>query len=117
MTKKKHTYHCWMRVIKADGGTNVPGDSANPSGDYQICSGPRPPKVTSRDTANRPLKMVDSWYADAEYNADPSADVIFDYGPAYVKRENALNWLNGADGMAWVGEALTYQLFCFELEE
>ena len=118
MSKKKHLYHCWMRVIKADGRAHVPGGGPpKKSGDAAITSGPRPPKVTSRDAVNRPLKMIDAWYADAEYNADPASELIFDYGPAFVKRDKALEWLTEADGAAWVAEALTYQLFCFELEE
>jgi hypothetical protein len=115
MSKKKHPYYCWMRILKASASASAVVQEPDLPG-IDMLLGPRPPKRKSKDSGSPLPQFADAWYADAEYQGDPTCDTVFDYGPAFVKRDNALTWLGTADGAAWAADAVNYQLFCFELE-
>jgi hypothetical protein len=117
MTKKKHPFYCWMRILKATASASAVAQEPNPGG-FEMLVGPRPPKRKSKDGGSTSLpQFAEAWYADIEYQGDPTSETVFDYGPAFVKRDNALTWLGTTEGSAWVADAVNYQLFCFELEE
>ncbi len=107
------TFYCWVRILGAAQPLERADLRADESeGRFHLMYGNRPPKVvTADDRTNAAPYGV--WFADPDFMGDPTTDTVFDYGPAFVDRDAALQWIaNPASGQQWAAKALNHMLLC-----
>jgi hypothetical protein len=116
--------HCWTRTVPAT--EHVVGvrsrnkgivDSLGIDSDFHVMVGPRPPRVIAKPKGEERPRAVTLgvFVADGASAGDPSSDHVFDYGPAFEDRGEAMDWLDSSEGQAWAAESLNYMLFVFDL--
>lgn len=97
MDKDKSAY-CWIKVYDAGGGP-----PAEPGPRYR----PVPPKRLGT-TSDKKDKVY--WDLDVDFMGANSADARLDYAAVNGDRDDAINWISGADGQAWLKGASFYVL-------
>jgi hypothetical protein len=107
------TFFCWVRVIPATlEGSAYEVD--NRSKHLEMLNGPKRPKRTVVITDEKKGGAV--WFdGDKVHYGNPKSDVVFDFGPAYIDRSLAVEWLD-TKGQKWAKEADNFFLLKIEQE-
>jgi PAP2 superfamily len=102
------TYYCWVRLVPVKQDVRK-AEVTYYHGTFpkEVRHGSRPPGVVDGDAfsvSTAGPTMI--WSAAPEVFGREGADTVFEYGPAYRSRCEALNWLSEPAGIAWDKEAL-----------
>jgi hypothetical protein len=98
---------CWIRIL------NVLDDATvTPAKKWVVQDGPaarhggRPPGRVASDTSIGRQGPTACWQADPDYFGRAAADTVFDYGPVFDQRKDAVEWLvTDPSGIQWDREA------------
>jgi hypothetical protein len=109
---------CWIRILRITDDATTPKERVVVTGpEPLIKSGWRPPSaIASAAEVDRSFDKgttseVTTWHADADYAGRASAATVFDYGPVFDSRPEAVDWLTETDsGRQWNREALNVML-------
>jgi hypothetical protein len=92
MAKKKHTFHCWMRVV-------APGE-------VHVMIPTKPPKKTS---TSKPADVVAEFWTGytGMWNEPGGTQFVLDTGEALYDKKDAVHWIaKTTDGQKWQKAAL-----------
>jgi acid phosphatase (class A) len=102
---KKQSF-CWIRILNVLDDATVPPEKKWVVQDGPERHGGRPPGRIASDTTIRRQGPAACWQADPDYFGRAAADTVFDYGPVFDKREDAVEWLvTTPSGIQWDREA------------
>ena len=103
------SYFCWVRLLDARTAvrkapvTYFHGDLLEEKSGVHIFYGDRPPGITAETNTD---SVVPVWAAVPEVFGREGATTVFDYGPAFNSRQEALDWLSCPAGQCWDEDAL-----------
>lgn len=90
--------YCWVKIVDVDSEDLEPG----PRVLFHAKNGKRPPT------------LIEGWQLDKDYDGARVLGTTVEYRPCdSMTREQAIDWLAGSDGQAWLGHPISYFLACY----
>ena len=108
---------CWVRILSVTQEATTPCEKHWVERQDRLgLDGGRPPSRLASASAARQVDggPVGTWLADPDYFGRANAELVFDYGPVFDSREEAVCWIHRAEGQEWDREAVNRFLMGFE---